>query len=67
MALLLFGPNAHLASLYGSRFEAENLGFLKTLALIGIGASLGWLGSRLAVGRHLLAILRSFRLPPLNV
>ncbi|HJV97253.1 MAG TPA: permease-like cell division protein FtsX [Albitalea sp.] len=54
--LLLSGPVANLASLYGSRFEAENLGFLATLALIGIGALLGWLGSRLAVGRHLRAI-----------
>ncbi len=54
--VLLSGPIANLAGLYSSRFEAENLGFLATLALIGIGALLGWLGSRLAVGRHLRAI-----------
>ena len=54
--LLLSGPVHRLASLYGSLFTLENLGFLATLALIGIGGLLGWLGSRLAVGRHLRAI-----------
>ena len=54
--LLLAGPIDNLAGLYGSRFEAENLGILATLALIGSGGLLGWLGSRLAVGRHLRAI-----------
>ncbi|BAV32941.1 cell division protein [Sulfuricaulis limicola] len=54
--LLLSGPVHHLASLYGSLFTLENLGFLATLALIGTGGLLGWLGSRLAVGRHLRAI-----------
>lgn len=51
--LLLSRPIHSLASLYGSRFEAENLDFLATLVLIGSGGLLGWLGSRLAVGRHL--------------
>lgn len=51
--LLLSRPIHHLAGLYGSRFEAENLDFLATLVLIGSGGILGWLGSRLAVGRHL--------------
>jgi cell division transport system permease protein len=51
--LLLSHPIHSLASLYGSRFEAENLDFLATLVLIGSGGLLGWLGSRLAVGRHL--------------
>ena len=54
--LLLAGPIDNLAGLYGSRFEAENLDILATLALIGSGGLLGWLGSRLAVGRHLRAI-----------
>ncbi|MBI3546856.1 MAG: cell division protein FtsX [Gammaproteobacteria bacterium] len=54
--LLLSTPIQNLASLYGSQFEAESLSFLATLALIGIGGLLGWLGSRLAVGRHLRAI-----------
>jgi len=54
--LLLTDPIDNLAGLYGSRFEAENLGILATLALIGAGGLLGWLGSRLAVGRHLRAI-----------
>lgn len=57
LALLLLSDPIHsLASLYGSRFEAENLDFPTTLALIGTGGLLGWLGSRLAVGRHLRAI-----------
>lgn len=51
--LLLSSPIDNLAGLYGSRFEAENLGLLTTLALLASGALLGWLGSRLAVGRHL--------------
>jgi cell division transport system permease protein len=50
---LLSSPINNLASLYGSRFAAENLGFLATLALLAAGGLLGWLGSRLAVGRHL--------------
>jgi len=54
--LLLSDPIHSLAGLYGSRFEVENLGFLATLTLIGTGGLLGWLGSRLAVGRHLRAI-----------
>ncbi len=54
--LFLSTPIQNLATLYGSRFEAENLSFLATLLLISIGGLLGWLGSRLAVGRHLRAI-----------
>ena len=54
--LFLSAPINSLAGLYGSQFEAENLGFLATLILIGSGGLLGWLGSRLAVGRHLRAI-----------
>ena len=54
--LILSRPIHHLAGLYESRFEVENLGFLATLVLIGAGGLLGWLGSRLAVSRHLRAI-----------
>jgi len=54
--LILSGPVHRLASLYGSLFVVENMGFLATLALIGTGGLLGWLGSRLAVGRHLRVI-----------
>lgn len=50
---LLSSPINNLASLYGSRFAAENLGFRATLVLLAAGGLLGWLGSRLAVGRHL--------------
>ncbi|MDO8597159.1 MAG: permease-like cell division protein FtsX, partial [Sulfuricaulis sp.] len=39
--LLLADPINSLAGLYGSRFEAENLGVLATLALIGAGGLLG--------------------------
>lgn len=51
--LLLSGPVHRLASLYGSPFVMESLGFSETLILLASGALLGWLGSRLAVGRHL--------------
>lgn len=54
--LILSGPVHRLASLYGSLFVVQNMGFLATLVLIGTGGLLGWLGSRLAVGRHLRAI-----------
>ncbi len=53
---LLAGPVRNLAGLYGSRFELASLGLQAgTILLLG-GATLGWLGSRLAVGRHLRAI-----------
>jgi cell division transport system permease protein len=51
--LILSGPVHRLASLYGSLFVVESMGFLAVLALIGTGGLLGWIGSRLAVGRHL--------------
>ncbi len=53
---LLAGPVRDLASLYGSDFQAEGLGAAATGVLLGAGALLGWVGSRLAVGRHLKAI-----------
>jgi cell division transport system permease protein len=51
--LLLSGPVAELGRLYGSNFEIEGFGIHTGLALLGIGMGLGWLGSRIAVGRHL--------------
>ncbi len=53
---LLAAPVHDLAALYGSRFELRGLDGQAGLVLLGLGALLGWLGSRLAVGRHLRAI-----------
>lgn len=54
--LLLSGPAEELAGLYGSHFELGGLGLANGLWLLLGGTALGWLGSRLAVGRHLHAI-----------
>jgi len=53
---LLGGPVQDLAALYGSRFELYGLNSEAGLGLLAMGALLGWLGARLAVGRHLRAI-----------
>ncbi len=53
---LLSRPVRDLAGLYGSRFELDGLGLHAVAGLLLGGAVLGWLGSRLAVGRHLRAI-----------
>ena len=53
---LMEGPVGHMASLYGSAFTLQGLGFGGSLALLGGGALLGWAGSWLAVARHLRAI-----------
>jgi cell division transport system permease protein len=53
--LLLSGPAEELAALYASRFEIQGFGADTGFALLGIGLALGWLGSRIAVGRHLQA------------
>lgn len=53
---LLAGPVRDLASLYASDFQPKGLGAAATGVLLGAGALLGWVGSRLAVGRHLKAI-----------
>ena len=50
---LLSQPIADLARLYASSFVPQALGVRGTLILLGAGGALGWLGSRLAVGRHL--------------
>jgi cell division transport system permease protein len=54
--LLLSSPVEDLATLYGSRFEIEGVGVESGLALLGLGTGLGWIGSRIAVGRHLRSI-----------
>lgn len=51
--LLLKAPVAQLAGLYDSSFLLQPLGLGDTLWLLLAGALLGWLGSGLAVGRHL--------------
>ncbi|RMG55209.1 MAG: cell division protein FtsX [Gammaproteobacteria bacterium] len=50
---LLAGPVARLASLYGSSFTLQGLSGGEALAMIGLGTALGWLGSWVAVGRHI--------------
>jgi cell division transport system permease protein len=47
------GPVARLAALYHSGFQLGMLGGVASLAILLAGASLGWLGAWLAVGRHL--------------
>jgi cell division transport system permease protein len=50
---LLAGPIGVVADLYASDFRAEGLGGRGIAILVGVGALLGWLGSRIAVGRQL--------------
>ena len=50
---LLRQPINELASLYASRFSVHALDVRATAVLLGVGAVLGWLGSRIAVSRHL--------------
>ena len=50
---LLAGPIGAVADLYASNFRAEGLGSYGIAILVGVGALLGWVGSRIAVGRHL--------------
>ncbi|MBN1378154.1 MAG: cell division protein FtsX [Gammaproteobacteria bacterium] len=50
---LLQGPAKRLAGLYDSGFRVVNLGFGNSILLIAIAILLGYLGSWLAVGRHL--------------
>lgn len=53
---LLAGPVGRLTGLYNSAFTLVGLGFRGSLSLLATGLLLGWLGSWLAVGRHLRAI-----------
>lgn len=54
--LLLEGPITEMAALYGSDLEIEGLGLKGSGLLLAVGALLGWIGSRISVGRHLRAI-----------
>jgi cell division transport system permease protein len=51
--LLMAGPVDRLVSLYGGQFSLRGLGFEGSLWLLVSGIALGWLGSWLAVARHL--------------
>jgi len=51
--LIMEEPVAHLSGLYGSDFSLQGLGFDGALAVLGAGALFGWLGSLVAVSRHL--------------
>ncbi|MEY2342549.1 permease-like cell division protein FtsX [Acidithiobacillus sp. IBUN Pt1247-S3] len=50
---VLQAPVSHLASLYGTNFPLHALTPGEGLLLVFISAALGWLGSLVAVGRHL--------------
>ena len=52
----LSAPVAQLAGLYTSTFTLAGLPWLESLALVGGGGLLGWLGAGLAASRHLAAI-----------
>lgn len=54
--ILLSDPISRLSGLYYSSFHLQGLDFNGTIALFGMGALLGLLGSWLAVSRHLSAI-----------
>src|SRR5688500_5299493 len=49
-------PIGRIAGLYGSAFQLGGLDVKATLALLGRGIVLGWLGSYVAASRHLRAI-----------
>jgi cell division transport system permease protein len=51
--LLLRGPVAELASLYGIEFALHILPLADSALLFGLAALLGWLGARLSLSRHL--------------
>lgn len=53
---LMGGPVGQLVDLYGSHFSLSGLGASGVLGLLAGGIVLGWLGSWLAVARHLRAI-----------
>jgi len=55
-ATVLARPVENLAKLYGSQFHLRGLGFTAGALLLGIAASLAWLGSWLAATRHIRSI-----------
>lgn len=54
--LFLAGPIAALAASYDSELQIQGLTVEASGLLLAVGVLLGWLGSRLAVGKHLRAI-----------
>ena len=50
---LMDAPVSRLADLYASQFRLQGLGLVESLALLGIGATLGLGGSWIAVKRHI--------------
>jgi cell division transport system permease protein len=55
-AVILAKPVESLAQLYGSRFRLQGLGFSTGVLVLGLAASLAWLGSWLAATRHIRGI-----------
>jgi cell division transport system permease protein len=53
---LLQGPVARLGDAYGAGLGLQGLSPREWLGLLGLGAAVGWLGSRIAVARHLARI-----------
>jgi cell division transport system permease protein len=53
---VLSQPLAHLASLYGSRFQLTGLRFGTIVRILGVSVALGWLGSWIAATRHIRAV-----------
>lgn len=51
--VLMRGPVGRLGGLYGSDFSLRGLGLKGSLELLAVAALLGWLGSWVAVARHL--------------
>lgn len=49
----LRAPVARLSGLYSGRFEVLALGLVESLAIVGVGVSLGLVGSWLAAARHM--------------
>jgi len=55
-AVILAKPVESLAKLYGSPFRLQGLGFTTGILVLGLAASLAWLGSWLAATRHIRGI-----------
>ncbi len=53
LLLLLSSPVESLAGSYQSNFELQGLGFFGSTCLVALAVVVGWLGSWVAVGRHL--------------
>lgn len=53
LLLAMEGPARELAGLYGSGFELGGIGLTAGVTLVAFGGALGWIGSRMAVGRQL--------------